>query len=157
MSSSISKRNVSKTAGALVPLVAVLLAGCAFGGGVQSATTVEADPEPPAAHLGDLEVRIREFNERVERTKPPWRFSDKNTAAEFLGGGFTNIVIDARGSTSTATATSPDLADDSVRNERYRLELVKRPDGSWKVDSATRTYKCQPNRGHQDFSAELCL
>jgi hypothetical protein len=148
---------VSRTASALALLVAGLLAGCAFDGGVQSATTVEADPEPPAANLGDLGTRIREFNARVERTKPAWRFSDANTAAEFLGGGFTSIVVDARGSASTATATSPDLADDSVRNERYQLELVRRPDRSWQVVSATRTYKCQPNRGHQDFSAELCL
>jgi len=138
-------------------LIAVaLLAGCGYGG-LQSATTGQAEPEPPAAGLGDLDKRIQAFNARVEKTKPPWRFSDKNTAAEFLGGGFSSIVIDAQGSTSRATATSPNLADDSVRNERYELELKKRSDGSWQVVAATRTYKCQPNRGHQDFSPELCL
>ena len=148
---------MKKAASALVLLAAGLLAGCAFGGGVPSVTTVQAEPEPPAPHLGDLDKRINTFNARLERTRPPWRFSDKNTAAEFLGGGFTSIVIDARGSTSRATATSTNLADDSVRNERYELELAKAPDGSWRIVSATRTFRCQPNRGHQDFSAELCL
>jgi hypothetical protein len=148
---------VSKTASALLLSAAVLVAGCAFGGGVPSVTTVQAEPEPPAANLGDLDKRIRAFNARVETTKPPWRFSDKNTAAEFLGGSFASIVVDARGSTSKATATSPNLADDSVRNERYELELAKAPDGSWRIVSATRTFRCQPNRGHQDFSAALCL
>lgn len=148
---------MSKAASILALLAAGLLAGCAFGGGVPSVTTVQPEPEPPAAHLGDLDKRIQAFNARLERTRPPWRFSDKNTAAEFLGRGFTTIVIDAQGSTSRATATSPNLADDSVRNERYELELTKAPDGSWRIVSATRTFRCQPNRGHQDFSAELCL
>ena len=148
---------MKEAASALVLLAAGFLAGCAFGGGVRTATTVQAEPEPSAAHLGDLDERIRAFNARVEKTKPPWRFSDKNTAAEFLGRGFTSIVIDARGSTSRATATSPTLADDSVRNERYEIELVRRADRSWRIASARRTFRCQPNRGHQDFSAELCL
>ena len=148
---------MNKPASALAALAAGLLAGCAFGGGVPSVRTVQAEPEPPAAHLGDLDRRIQAFNARVEKRRPSWRFSDKNTAAEFLGRGFTSIVIDARGSTSRATATSPNLADDSVRNERYQLELEKRPDGSWRIVSATRTFRCQPNRGHQDFSAKLCL
>jgi hypothetical protein len=68
-----------------------------------------------------------------------------------------SIVIDAKRSTSRATATSPNLADDSVRNERYELELKKSSDESLQIASATRTYRCQPNRGHQDFSPELCL
>jgi hypothetical protein len=148
---------VKEAVSALVLLAAGFLAGCAFGGRVQSETTVQVEPEPPAANLGDLDERIRRFNARLEKTKPPWRFSDRNTAAEFLGRGFPSIVIDARGSTSRATATSPNLADDSVRNERYEVELVRRPDLSWRIASARRTFRCQPNRGHQDFSAELCL
>ena len=66
-------------------------------------------------------------------------------------------IIEEQGDTATATATSASLEDDSVQQERYELELVKSATDGWTIESATRTFKCQPNRGHQDFGPELCL
>ena len=48
------------------------------------------------------------------------------------------------------------LEDDSVRAERYVLEL-ERDGGIWKLVSARRDQRCQAMRGHQEFSPALCV
>ncbi len=54
------------------------------------------------------------------------------------------------------TVTNDGLMDDSVRSEKYVYKLEKTSRGVWKVTSAQKSWKCQPNRGHQDFSAVPC-
>lgn len=51
--------------------------------------------------------------------------------------------------------TEDGLADDSVQAVRYALEF-DRAGGNWRLESARRTQRCQPGRGHQDFSPEPC-
>lgn len=51
--------------------------------------------------------------------------------------------------------TEDGLADDSVRAVRFALEF-RRAGGRWKLESARRTQRCQPGRGHQGFSAKPC-
>jgi len=47
------------------------------------------------------------------------------------------------------------LADDSVAGIRNRIEL-KRNQNKWEIIWVGEQYKCQPNRGHQDWSGSLC-
>jgi hypothetical protein len=49
------------------------------------------------------------------------------------------------------------LADDSIAEVRYRLEFAPQPDGSWRLASAFQSHRCQLNRGHQDFTTEVCI
>jgi hypothetical protein len=52
--------------------------------------------------------------------------------------------------------TQTGLPDDSVEGLRYWLEFA--PEGNqWRLDWAGRQSRCRPNRGHQDWAAELCL
>jgi hypothetical protein len=51
--------------------------------------------------------------------------------------------------------TEDGLADDSVRAVRFALEF-RRAGGRWRLESARRTQRCQPGRGHQRFSAKPC-
>ena len=51
--------------------------------------------------------------------------------------------------------TEDGLADDSIQAVRYVLNF-RRTGGRWKLDSARRTQRCQPGRGHQGFSAKPC-
>jgi hypothetical protein len=51
--------------------------------------------------------------------------------------------------------TEDGLADDSVQAVRHALEF-QRAGGNWRLRSARRTRRCQPGRGHQDFSPEPC-
>ncbi|HEX9951626.1 MAG TPA: hypothetical protein VGB53_07645 [Rubricoccaceae bacterium] len=46
--------------------------------------------------------------------------------------------------------------DDSVRDERMRVVLTRGPAG-WRVHSAGRQVRCQPGRGHADWSAGFCV
>jgi hypothetical protein len=57
--------------------------------------------------------------------------------------------------TSVIVHTTVGLADDSVSAIRNRIEL-RRNQNKWKIVWVGRQYKCQPNRGHQDWSGSLC-
>src|SRR5207248_5894660 len=60
------------------------------------------------------------------------------------------------GGPTTVTVVLDGLADDSVRATRHLLRFT--PDGSrWRLESAVRTQRCQPGRGHADFEAGDCL
>jgi hypothetical protein len=52
--------------------------------------------------------------------------------------------------------TEDGLPDDSIRAIRHVLEF-KRAGGRWEVESARRTQRCQPGRGHQRFSPKPCV
>jgi hypothetical protein len=54
------------------------------------------------------------------------------------------------------TVTLDGLLDDSVRAERWLL-VFEPENGTYNLTSAVRTLRCQPGRGHDDFSAEPCL
>lgn len=53
------------------------------------------------------------------------------------------------------TLTEDGLPDDSIRAVRYVLEF-RRSGRRWRLESARRTQRCQPRRGHQGFSARPC-
>ena len=60
------------------------------------------------------------------------------------------------GGSTTVTVVLDGLADDSVRATRDVLRFI--PDGSaWRLESAVRTQRCQPGRGHTDFEAGDCV
>lgn len=54
------------------------------------------------------------------------------------------------------TLTEDGLPDDSIRAIRYVLEF-RRSGRRWRLESARRTQRCQPGRGHQGFSAKPCV
>ncbi len=53
--------------------------------------------------------------------------------------------------------TDDQYADDSVRGEKYWVEIKKDAQGVWQIVSAKRAWICQENRGHQDYSIAPCL
>ena len=53
------------------------------------------------------------------------------------------------------TITEGGLLDDSVAGFRYRFDIVNQ-NGQWTITRAGRQFRCQPGRGHQDWSIELC-
>jgi hypothetical protein len=129
---------------------ALLLAGCGGGGGHEQ----WAGPPPPAA---DGSVSIAGFDQAAR--------SPLDTAAAFLRldqvqAATTTLVSRTAaegGDRATVTATFDGLLDDSIRAHRYVLELEQQTDGTWRLRSATFSQRCQPGRGHQDFSPALCV
>ena len=51
--------------------------------------------------------------------------------------------------------TATDQADDSVRDVRTRVALVKHG-SEWQIVSGGRQTRCQPGRGHAEWSAAMC-
>ena len=59
-----------------------------------------------------------------------------------------------------ALLTQTGRQDDSVNGVRYRVELQPQPSdigSQWQVTWVGQQFKCQPQRGHQDWSTALCL
>ena len=52
--------------------------------------------------------------------------------------------------------TQDNLADDSVKAIRHIL-LLEQENQYWKIIEQEKLFQCYHNRGHQDFSEELCL
>ena len=57
---------------------------------------------------------------------------------------------------AAALVTALGLRDDSIRDERLRLVYAPYG-GTWELVGAGRQVRCQPGRGHADWSADACL
>lgn len=58
--------------------------------------------------------------------------------------------------TYVVTAIYEGLRDDSSSAQK-KVATASYVNGTWILGTATVTQKCQPGRGHQNFSSELCL
>ena len=56
---------------------------------------------------------------------------------------------------SLVTLIHDNFLDDSVRGEKYIMEL-KNTNDKWKIISIRRNWKCWTGRGHTDWGTELC-
>jgi hypothetical protein len=54
------------------------------------------------------------------------------------------------------TVTAGGLLDDSVAGIRYRFD-IELQNGQWEIQRAGQQFRCQPGRGHQDWSDDTCL
>ncbi len=64
-------------------------------------------------------------------------------------------LIDETDDQALVLLTQTGLADDSVNGTRYRLEFV--PEGDqWRLDWAGQQVRCQPGRGSEEWSTDLC-
>lgn len=111
-------------------------------------------------------IPVDEFNAYLESTEPPWATSPLRASLEFLRldepvALTTSVVMETHppegGDEAEVTVTKDGLADDSIAALRYVLEFERRADGSWRLRAAAWTQRCQPGRGHQDFTPELCV
>lgn len=68
------------------------------------------------------------------------------------------ITAERRSDTEwVVTRTTSNFFDDSVRADRWELVLNRGEDGRFRFVSGQWSQACQPDRGHQDFSTELCV
>lgn len=137
-------------------LFVLAAAGC----GTDSEATWGGPPDPAP----DGTVAVETFNSYAADVDDAWRGSAAMSAAEFLrldGRSVTRTTIEAEASgegtgPETVVVTLDGLLDDSVRAERWTLRFV--PDGDdYELTDASWAQRCHPDRGHQDFSPELCV
>jgi hypothetical protein len=112
----------------------------------------------------DGTLPVEEFNAYAESVDEPWERDLAGVTDEFIGaaaGDAQNRSFQATSSgegsgSATVSLLLDGLLDDSVRSQRYDLTLSRRPDGTWRIDTAQWSQRCQQGRGHQNFSTELC-
>ena len=66
-------------------------------------------------------------------------------------------TLSQSGSTATVLVTMLGLADDSVRDERFRLEYAEGEQGYWRAVAAQRQTRCWSGRGHQEWGPGVCV
>jgi hypothetical protein len=114
-------------------------------------------PLPPSGTLP-----VDDFNEYTASHQLSWERDLAGTTDAFVGpraseASSRSFQATSSGDSAGASLTLDGLMDDSVRAQRYELELGRRGDGTWKVEAASWSQRCQPNRGHQTFSPEPCV
>jgi hypothetical protein len=146
-----------------------LVAGCGYGDddektAPRSAAPAQAVPRLPEPEAGGT-LAVEDFNEFVEDARPAFATSALRMAIEFANAGegtaattsvLANEGPEGNSDEASVTVTRDGLADDSVHAIRYQIALERAKDGTWRLLSARRTQRCQPGRGHQDFSPQLC-
>ncbi len=85
-----------------------------------------------------------------------------NTETEIEGGSRQVTVDYPQPNQAVVIITQLGVADDSVRGIKYRAEFVPTTKSAqtqkqWEIVWAGSQVTCQPGRGHQDWSKELCL
>lgn len=68
----------------------------------------------------------------------------------------TSEIVEAEGDRYIIRVTQSGLRDDSVQGLQHWIELAPYGVDQWKVIWAGEQSRCQPGRGHQDWSIELC-
>ena len=110
-------------------------------------------------------VNVAPFNDYLATAAVPINRSPCDAARVLLHldrprqeGESVEVVVDPVGAANaTVTVTIDNLADDSIAAVRYVLrfedfgnDAIRLAEGSW-------SQRCQPGRGHQEFSTELCV
>ncbi len=128
-------------------------------------TTPTTPPRLPFPLPADGRLPVDAFNAYTESIDEPWERELSALVDAFVEGGasdatqrsFQATSTGEGGGSATASLTLGGLLDDSVRAQRYELELSRRGDGTWNVDSASWAQRCHEGRGHQAFTPVPCL
>lgn len=123
------------------------------------------EPFSAQPSVGKTKVLIVENNELKEISRPILsQETAHNLIIQTWGDCTEDIceelkisVLDGKDGVWFVQAIYEGLRDDSVR-VRKKIAQAHYADESWELGAViVDEYKCQPNRGHQDFSDELCF
>ena len=142
---------------AMAGLLGVLALGGCGGSGPAAEWPGPPGPSPDGTvAVGPFDDYLAEYEDYAS--------SPEALATEFLrldkqSSGSTMMLVDAAGEQRERVTVSVELdglADDSVHAVTYSMAMAKQ--GShWQLRSAVRKQRCQPDRGHQEFSAAPCV
>jgi hypothetical protein len=137
-------------------LALVALAGC----GDNESAVWEGPPDPSA----DGTVVVDGFSDYTADVEEHWEGSAAMSAAEFLRLDQRTAAKTTIAGRAAAEGTGPQvvvvtldgLLDDSVRAERWTLAFEQDED-VYRLTEAHWAQRCQPDRGHQEFSPDPCV
>ena len=133
---------------------AFLLAGCGGDDAEEAATTA---PAPTWDGLAELRPRdgvldVEEFRAYTESVDEEFEADPEALVREYLRVEDGEVTTDG----PRTTLLRDSLEDDSVRAERWLLDLAREGE-TWTIVAARWEQRCHENRGHQDFTPELCI
>jgi hypothetical protein len=137
--------------------LALVVAGCDANG---DGAAWEGPPRPSPGGT----VSVDEFDAYLEDVDEAWERSAAMTAVHFLRLDEQEAARTTIEGTAPAEGPGPEtvvvtldgLLDDSVRAVRWTLSFSPQGEG-FRLTSARWAQRCQPGRGHQDFTPEPCL
>lgn len=103
------------------------------------------------------EIDLDQFSADSKQGKSPEELALKFFGSEEVEGNLKEEVEVDNSSPeqSIVTITQTNLPDDSVNSILYRI-VFKSVDSQWQMEWAGQQFICQPGRGNQDWSKELC-
>jgi hypothetical protein len=140
----------------------VLATSIAACGGDDDVAAPSSWGGPQRPYPANGELPVDEFRAYADSVDEDWERDPQALAREFVRppeepAGPESPTVNVSGpADQEVTVTLAGLADDSVADERYVLELEEH-EGHWSLVSARWEQRCQPMRGHQDFSPALCV
>ncbi|MGA9276976.1 hypothetical protein [Ilumatobacter sp.] len=99
------------------------------------------------------------LNEYIDENQPFWAADPELFALQLksLVGPNESVLIEYdQTDAPDISITTFGFLDDSVAASQRVISTARGDDGLLRFVSGTYTFQCQPGRGHQDFSAELC-
>ena len=139
------------------------LAGCGGSGGSKPTALPQWSGPPRADSAGH--IAVSGYDDFLAGDGKVFARSPTAATSEFLrldrtGALQTTVQATSPGEVrnfSEVVATLVGLQDDSVRDARYTLEFQKdKAAGDWRLRAVDYAQRCQPGRGHQDFSPKSC-
>ncbi|MFP3906678.1 MAG: hypothetical protein ACLFWR_06575 [Acidimicrobiales bacterium] len=108
------------------------------------------------------EVDVSEYADFLADHGPPTDGGPVDAALELLGEAYGEVEPDvssrpADGGRTIVTVEFGPLQDDSVAAVRFELIFIGGEEGDMVLESASWASRCQPERGHQEYSTGLCL
>jgi hypothetical protein len=132
----------------------LLLAGCGGGddGDAAGTTTVATWQGVPELRPRSGTLDVEGFRAHTESVEADFETDQEALVREFLR------IEDGEVTTAgpRTTLLRNNLEDDSVSAERWLLDLARERD-VWVIVAARWEQRCHQNRGHQEFSPELCV
>jgi hypothetical protein len=129
-------------------------------------SVIPADPDVEVwdgqvtVDLESGEVAAPGLNALIDATAPSWARDPADAALLALGDsireGTRSVATTTDGERHVVTVLFEDLPDDSATASRYVLVFDLADDGFVRFVSGSYGQRCQPGRGHQDFTPDPC-
>ena len=92
-------------------------------------------------------------------SRPTGQVHPRSLALQIIGPGGEGADrrVSLEGGSLNPIVSDLGLGDDSVASLRLELTFEQLADGTYRFVGGSWSQACQPGRGHQDFSIEVCL
>ena len=120
-----------------------------------------ARDESPERYEGMATAELSQREEEAAKKGETWPHNPLLVALKFVGedaecSSRTIVIRRLEGRGAAAVEVTDDGCwDDSIRSDKFKLQLARGSDGTWQITEALKAWSCW--RGHTDYSTEPCI